>query len=91
MGRGSILRVIYFYHLADDREGKSYGGPHLGGHGIVPGTVDVFGVAHIQGNVEPNFIMVAMSINDNISRPGMPKDTQKNLQECIQANLQTSS
>ena len=32
-----------FSHLGDDRESKSYEGPHLGSHGIVPATVGVFG------------------------------------------------
>ena len=64
------MRVLYFSRLGDDREGKSYGGPHLGSHGIVPAAVGVvprhgsFGLVHIQGNVKTNFLLVAMSIKD---------------------------
>ena len=91
------MRVIYFSH-SEEREGKSYGGPHLGSHRISPASDGVFGLVHIQGNVDTDILLGAMSIT--LPLPGstlisfqfwVPKRNQKNLQECIQADLQTSS
>ena len=91
MGRGIIIRVLYFSHLGDNREGKSYGGPHQGSHGFSQATVGVFGVVHIQGSLDTDYQLVRMSINNNICRPRLPNGTTKDLQECIQEDLQTSS
>ena len=58
------MKVLYVYHLANAREGKSYIEPHSGRHGIAAaavGTVPahgVLGTVHTQGNKDTDFLLV---------------------------------
>ena len=60
VGRQIMLLSFKFNFSDDEREGKSYGGPHLANLGIVPAAVGVvpgpggYGVVH--GNVDISFL-----------------------------------
>ena len=56
-----MMFIFFMFLIADEeREGKSYGGPHLANLGIVPAAVGVvpgpggYGVVH--GNVDTSFL-----------------------------------